>query len=198
MNNFLFIAKTEGSRFVIHILEGQQIEKDMAVSLEDVKITGPIGDIIQYTIGSLLYCTEFSKIEDKHLDLRKFIPVLTSKGEHLPLVDGLNDQAKEMINYVIDYYIDDEEKGLEEAKKFAKYYQDNYSFVIDFDEKMKEPDPKDTKKGNLKRTINGKYKVPKKEDIGFAIDPDLWFMLVRNVLRGENTLLVGPTGSLGL
>ena len=49
--------------------------------------------------------------------------------------------------------------------------------------------------GAMKASIAAKFPVPKVEDIGFQVDPDKWYLMVRNVLRGENTLLIGPTGS---
>lgn len=47
---------------------------------------------------------------------------------------------------------------------------------------------------SFKNTVLAKYPVPKVEDTGFEIDPDIWFLLVRNALRKVNTLLIGPTG----
>lgn len=43
--------------------------------------------------------------------------------------------------------------------------------------------------------IEENYPCPKESVIGFHIDPPIWKLLVRNVIRGENTLLIGPTGS---
>jgi nitric oxide reductase NorQ protein len=37
--------------------------------------------------------------------------------------------------------------------------------------------------------------VPKREDIGFHIDPELWYLMVRNILRGENIMIMGDTGT---
>ena len=48
---------------------------------------------------------------------------------------------------------------------------------------------------NLKRTISSKYPAPKMIDTGFYVEPDVWNLCIRNALRGENTLLIGPTGS---
>jgi MoxR-like ATPase len=43
--------------------------------------------------------------------------------------------------------------------------------------------------------IEENYPCPKEEEIGFHIEPAIWKLLVRNVMRGESTLLIGPTGS---
>jgi MoxR-like ATPase len=43
--------------------------------------------------------------------------------------------------------------------------------------------------------IEENYPCPKEAEIGFHIEPSIWKLLVRNVMRGENTLLIGPTGS---
>lgn len=48
--------------------------------------------------------------------------------------------------------------------------------------------------GLLKKIINDDaLKAPTAED-GFYVEPDLWYLLVRNVLQKKNTLIKGPTG----
>lgn len=49
--------------------------------------------------------------------------------------------------------------------------------------------------GTFKEQIMRMYPCPNESEIGFHVEPDTWYLLIRNVLKGENTLLVGPTGS---
>jgi MoxR-like ATPase len=42
---------------------------------------------------------------------------------------------------------------------------------------------------------NVKYSPPTIEDDGFYVNPDLWYLLVRNIIGQTNTLLLGPTGT---
>lgn len=40
-----------------------------------------------------------------------------------------------------------------------------------------------------------KLACPKIEDDGFYVDPEIWFYLLRNILRRKNTMLIGDTGT---
>jgi MoxR-like ATPase len=101
-----------------------------------------------------------------------------------------------MVDHLIDYMIDNSSYGVDKAKEMATKYEP-YGYTFDWDAKFALPVAGEVLPAgtNLKRTIAANYPVPTKEDCGFHIEPDIWYLLVRNVLRGENTLLMGPTGS---
>lgn len=49
--------------------------------------------------------------------------------------------------------------------------------------------------GTLLHKVMADYPCPTIEDDGFYVDPQNWFLMMRNFLRKENTLLVSPSGS---
>lgn len=79
------------------------------------------------------------------------------------------------------------------AKDFAESVA-LFGYKIDT-EKAKSSAGISTDGTTLRERIMLEYPCPTKNDIGFHIDSDVWYLLIRNILRGENTLLIGPTGS---
>lgn len=47
----------------------------------------------------------------------------------------------------------------------------------------------------LRDRIVNEYPCPSYEETGFYVDPEVWYLIIRNVIQGESTLLIGPTGS---
>lgn len=54
---------------------------------------------------------------------------------------------------------------------------------------------------DFKKTLKGKlmnnpdYKVPSVSKTGFYVDSDLWYLMLRNISNGVNTMLLGPSGT---
>jgi MoxR-like ATPase len=190
----LFRAFLEGTSFQVQTLAGQAFEKELPISVEDIKITAPIADLVKFPLGTIFIANNYEFPEPDHLYLRKesvvaimydCVPFPLSGPEANPLVD-----------YLMDYMIDNTEDdwcGIDNAKVLATKFEP-YGYTIDWDAKFAIPAEGSTGT-NLKRTIAAKYPVPSSKDIGFHIDPELWFLLVRNVLRGENIMLIGDTGT---
>lgn len=63
----------------------------------------------------------------------------------------------------------------------------------------KSPKPKPVavkKKTYLDRLMsNPKFSVPTIAEHGFYVDPDVWFLSLRNIKKQDNTMYVGPTGT---
>lgn len=49
--------------------------------------------------------------------------------------------------------------------------------------------------GNIADFIKSNFPRPTVAKCGFHVDEELWILLVRNVLRRENTMIIGPTGT---
>lgn len=193
--HILFKTDIEGTRFEIRLLPGQPILKEIP-NLADLKITGPLAALTRLAMGTVFSSSNFTFPEEGHLHINDFTPMFFEKNI-LPMASGITPELTESINFMIDYMIDSEDFGVELAKFYAKQYE-AYGHTFDW-EALIAPKPVATEpiaeSTNLRRTIAANYPVPKEEDTGFHIDPELWFLLVRNVLRKENTLLIGPTGS---
>jgi MoxR-like ATPase len=193
----LLQTKIEGTSYQVRPLVGQPFESTVTVAhMEDMRITGPIPEFAKYPLGTIFVATQFDFPDPDHLNIHAegLIEILFNGKPFLTKLESLEESLKtKVFDYVIDYMIDSSEYGVEKAKEFAE----SVSYICDWDSKI----PTLTTGGelpkgaNLKRTIAATYPVPTVADCGFHIDPDMWFLLVRNCLRGENTLITGPTGS---
>lgn len=190
----LFRAFLDGTNFQIEVLPNQQFEKKLSCTLETMRITAPLADIVKFPLGTVFIAKEYSFPDEDHLFIQKSdIVALFYDDTAFAIKD--DGSQNDLVDYMIEYMIDSSDYGIEAAKKYSKLFEP-YGFTIDWDAKLAIPAPGSTTSGtNLKRSIAASYPVPKEEDCGFHIEPDLWYLMVRNVLRGENTLLIGPTGS---
>jgi nitric oxide reductase NorQ protein len=194
--HLLFSAEIDAAaRFVIRLLPGQAIIRDLDRPLEDLKITSDTGKIARLPVGTVFVSSEFVWPEDGHLHINKFTP-LFFEDSVMPFAGGMSPELQDQLDFLVDYLIDHEEYGLEKAKEYGRQFE-SYGFVCDWAVKetpVFAPEESIPEGANIRRIIAGSYACPKVEDIGFYIDPDLWFLCVRNTLRKVSTLLVGPTG----
>lgn len=190
-----FIA---GSSYQVKTLPGQPFEKGLTRSIEDLKITSPIADFAKYPLGTVFISDGYDFPEDDHLHIRKEnVQPLFYEDSVFPMTGLPKERIDAMVDYTVDYMIDAPEYSIEKAKEFATKCE-AFGYECDWDAKIApkpvvgEALPAGT---NLRRTIAANYPVPTEAECGFHINPELWFLLVRNVLRRENVMLVGPTGS---
>lgn len=193
----LLQSAIEGTSYQIKTLPGQSFEKKLTRSLEDLRITGPISEFAKFPLGTVFVADEYDFPEEDHLHIMKeHSTALFFESNVFPISSFEPEKLQEVCDFTINYMLDNGSYDLDYIKKIADEFS---SFGYKFDwEELSAPKPIEIGTGggsNLRRTIAAHYPVPKKEDCGFHIDPDLWFLMVRNVLRSENTLLVGPTGS---
>ena len=188
----------EGTSYQIKTLKGQAFEKKLTRSLEDLKITGPIAEFAKFPLGTIFIADEYDFPEDDHLHVMKeHVTAMFFEKSAFPISALGKAKIQKVCDFTIDYLLDCGDYGVEYVQDMATQFA-SFGYKFDWDAKVA---PKPVEEGeipsgtNLKRTIAAHYPVPKREDCGFHIDPDIWFLMVRNVLRGENTLLVGPTGS---
>ena len=185
-----------GTSYQVKTLESQPFERDLTRKVEDIRITAPIAEFAKYPLGTVFIADNYDFPEEDHLNIRKedVVP-LSYEGTLMPMSHLDKERIQKIADYTVDYMLDND--SVESAKAMASQFA-AFGYEYDWDTKVApkpvagEALPSGT---NLRRTIAASYPVPTVEDCGFHIDPDMWFLLVRNVLRGENTLLVGPTGS---
>lgn len=187
-----------GTSYQVKTLSGQDFERTLTRNVDDIRITAPIAEFAKYPLGTIFIADKFDFPEEDHLNIRvdDVVPVMYEKTlmpmSHLP-----KERLNAIADYTVDYMLDHVDYGVEFAKNVAEQFA-AFGYEFDWDSKVA-PKPVAGEAlptgANLRRTIAASYPVPTVEDCGFHIDPEMWFLLVRNVLRGENTLLVGPTGS---
>jgi len=187
-----------GTSYQVKTLERQPFEKTLTRNVDDMRITAPIAEFAKFPLGTIFVADQFDFPEEDHLNIRKddVVPLMY-EGTVMPMSALEKTRLQAIADYVVDYMLDSSDFGVEAAKKTAEQLA-AFGYEFDWDAKVA-PKPVAGEAlpagANLRRTIAASYPVPTVEDCGFHIDPDMWFLLVRNVLRGENTLLVGPTGS---
>jgi len=191
----LFRAFLEGTSFQVQTLPGQAFEKTLPIAAEDIKITAPIADLVKFPLGTIFVASGYDFPEADHLHIRKEnVVALVYENTAYPLSGP---EANPLVDYLMDYMIDHTEEewcGIDNAKALSEKFVP-FGYSIDWDAKFAMPAEGTVGGTNMKRTIAVKYPCPKREDIGFHIDPELWSLLVRNVLRGENIMLIGDTGT---
>jgi len=195
----LLQTKIEGTSYQLTTLPGQSFEKKLTRSIEDLKITGPISEFAKFPLGTVFVADEYDFPEDDHLHIMKEqATALFFDNNVFPISTLGEEKIQQVCDFTIDYMLD---SGLYDvdlvikplATQFASY---GYTFDWDTKTTIKPIEEGSMPSGtNIKRTIATHYPVPKRAGCGFHFDADIWFLMVRNVLRGENTLLVGPTGS---
>jgi MoxR-like ATPase len=200
MNKFaLFTTAIEGMQFAIKLLPQQPVLRDMERHIDDVKVQGMINEIAKHGIGTVCVATEYVMPEDGVITIVKFQPAFTVDAEGNPSLKtagDLSEADQETFEFIVDYLIDSSEYGVDKAKMLVDQLTP-LGFAIDWADKTA-PKPIEqimASGGNVRRTIATSYPCPKEADYGFAIDPDMWQLLVRNYLQRENTLITGPTGT---
>jgi nitric oxide reductase NorQ protein len=188
----------EAAKYQVKVLPGQPSLAVLTESLDEYKITADLKEFAGHALGTIFIATEYQILEDDGI-------ISITKGSVYPVLDtnkhvvypsvAHKENKQEILDYLINYLLDSPEFDNENVKKYAEEYK-AFGYEFDWDELTK-PKPITSGVGstNIRRSISVTYPAPKKEDIGFAIEPELWYRLVRNVLIGESTLLVGPTGS---
>jgi MoxR-like ATPase len=187
----------EGTSYQIRPLSGQDFEKSLTRKVEDMKITASVADFARFPLGTVFIANSFEFPETDHMHIAKDAAMPLFFGESVFPLSSV-EVLGPIVEYTVDYMLGagNETYGIDKAKAFAKACE-AYGYTCDVDAKLTIPTetaPGSTSTG-MRRSIAAKYPVPTIDEIGFQIDPDMWNLMVRNVLRGENTLLVGPTGS---
>jgi nitric oxide reductase NorQ protein len=197
----MILVKTsiEGANYKIQPLKYQKEIESLDYPLDEIRITAPIAEMAKSPLGTLFVVNKFTLPDPDHLHIEAedMIPVEYS-GTVFPLsgITNIQEIGDYTINYMLE--VNPSEYDKESVHDLAKQLN-SYGYSFDWEE-LTAPKPIDLEApassgNNLKRSIASKYPAPSLEDCGFYVDPDVWFLLVRNVLRGENTLLTGPSGT---
>lgn len=190
----------EGTSYQIKPIANQTAIKGVKTKLEDMRVTGPVSVFAKSPVGTLFLSKSYDFPEEGHLHIMdsQLYPMWYSNFVFPN--DMTTSEYTEAAVYIINSMIENAEYGPDTARKYAEAVKP-YGVELDIEAMINPPMPEITPgsslpaMGNLKRTIAASYPLPNYEETGFYINPDVWFLLVRNVLRKENTLLVGPTGS---
>lgn len=195
----IFRTYLNGTKFSIVLNEGQSIESELSKDLEDVKVTGPVPALTSFTIGYTFMSDDYDIHRGEHVHINTFTPIMdVSKNvvkESFEVESGaFTKDALTKIEALFMYY-NDSEVPEEEMNEIHKSLEKETGVKYNLEQFKKDLEKKRGIKVNIRRTIAKKYPAPDEKDTGFYIDKDKWDLLIRNYLRGENTLVTGPTGS---
>lgn len=191
-------SSIEGTSYQIKPLAGQPFEKTLLCPLEDLKITSTVADFAKFPLGTVFSVESPEFPEPTHLHLPKGSSDAIFYNDTVYPLSGMDTaKIKTVCDYVVDYMLASNDYGIDKAKAFTKQCE-SYGYIIDWDAKISIPQPEEGKVGGfigMRKSIAASYPPPKVDECGFQVDADKWYLMVRNVLRGENTMLIGPTGS---
>lgn len=198
----LLQTRMEGASYQLTPLANQKkLTELISLAVEDIPVKGPIAECAKNPLGTIFITNDYSIEEDESIMVHSCNP-LYWQDTVFPMSHLATKDMTDLVNYLIEYMIvnDGEEKAKEMAEKFGAYgykyeWDEIVEAVVPKIEEVLTSDGKSKYSANLKKTISSKYPVPDMDATGFYIDKDTWNLLIRNVLRGENTLLIGPTGS---
>ena len=187
---YLVQTALEGTTFKIKFLDKQPNFAPIDVNLDSNSIKGNSAVFTKYPIGTIFAVTDikWGEIESHTQGIPR--PLC---NEDVVYTGSTVDTTptNEDINYLMDALLISGKK-IEEIIALGERFNSN-GYVVDVVAKCNAY--KTDMSGTLKEQIMRTYPCPTEEEIGFHVEPDTWYLLIRNVLKGENTLLVGPTGS---
>lgn len=174
---------------------GQKIFKELSDDLEHYKYEIELKTLVSQPVGTLFIAKDYTVVNDSRqifIKSEHVFPILSYQNDFVYPMVASDPEKQELIDFAIDGLIENVNYDNDDVKKWAEEFK-AYGYTFDWDAKTAiKTGPGGTT--NLKRSIGATYPCPKKEDIGFYIDPDQWARAVRNVITNENTLISGPTG----
>lgn len=189
----LFRAFLEGTNFQVEALPFQAFEKELKVSASEIKITVPLTEIVKLPLGTIFCASKYLYIEDDENLIISKEDILAMMFDDKVLYSAINQNNQERVDYFIKYLLESGDFTHDYTEKVVNEFKE-YGFTLDWEELTRVPEIGEPG-SNMKRSIAAMYPVPNREDIGFHIEPEMWYLLVRNVLRGENVMLIGDTGT---
>jgi len=211
MANTIFITAEVSSNGAVAIsVLNKETLKTMfpAMNPDFVKIVANVRDLTgEYPVGTIFAVSNEQMVTNKETDIRilEMAPLLFKNSVLYNPEDKVKvteENVNDYIQHVLNRY---GLKDIEKAKKELNPIIDRFESLTDwkfdkealFDPKIPETieEVDKSKSIDLFTWLRHKYPVPSIEDCGMHIEHDLWFRLVRNIIRGKNTMLIGPTGS---
>lgn len=182
----MYLIKTvlKGTQFAIEFVKNQPNAAPTAIDVNNTIITGDFTVLTKYPVGTLFIANDMSwgDMTSKILGT----PAAMYFDGNMFTINSI-EHADYFVNYAIASGEFTKEQLLDLDNKITAR-----GFDVDIAARLEAY--KNDESGTLRDRIMRQYPCPTEEENGFHIDADVWFLLIRNIMRGENTLLVGPTG----
>jgi ABC-type multidrug transport system fused ATPase/permease subunit len=188
----MYLIKTalRGTQFNIEFVDNQP-NKPKAIDLSSTTFTGDSKILTKFPIGTVFIVSEilWGEVVSKIIGAPR--PVIYEETVYGNTVGEIS-CTHEDVNYTFEWMLMSNEIKREKALEYAAKWVE-MGYLLDVEAKCKAYAEDET--GTLRDRIMRLYPCPDEQSTGFHIDADVWYLLIRNIMRGENTLLVGPTGS---
>lgn len=183
----MYLIKTvlKGTQFAIEFVKNQPNAAPVAIEIDNNVITGDFKVLTKYPVGTLFIAHDI-KWGDVASSILGTPAAMYFEGNLFPI--SSSEHADYFTNYAIASGEFTKDQLLDLDHNMAAR-----GFNVDIAARLEAY--KNDESGTLRDRIMRQYPCPTESEIGFHIESDTWFLLIRNIMRGENTLLVGPTGS---
>ena len=195
----LFNTNIEGANYQIRPLAGQsELKKKSKYELPEISVAGPIAKCAKFPLGTVFIALDYDIPDGDLISIREneLIPMVYNDSV-FPLNDVDSSKIDEMSTTLLNYMLNNSDTYDNEdtIKKIGEQLA-SYGYAFDWDALTSMDLSDGVPSGDsLKRSILSKFPVPKLADCGFHVNKDVWFILIRNILRGEPSLLTGPSGT---
>lgn len=191
----MYLIKTSlnGAQFAIEFVKGQTNTPPVTVDIDNHNIKGDFKVLTKFPVGTIFAVSDI-KWGDVSSEIIGSVRPLIFENNIYAMSSTLAENTATLadIDYMFDWMISNPDYTVEAVQSYANIFV-GYGYNIDIDAKRKSY--KSDTSGSLRDQIMRQYPCPSEADTGFSVDADVWYLLIRNILRGENTLLIGPTGS---
>lgn len=190
----MYLIKTslDGAQFAIEFIKGQANTHPVTIDINNHNIKGDFKVLTKFPVGTVFAVTDIKWNEFASEIMGAVRPLFFEKTVYALSLSSDNTPTNADVEYLIDWMIGSPEYRCDGAREYATMFTE-MGYTVDVETKCKEY--KEDESGTLRDRIMRQYPCPSEHDIQFSIDPEVWYLLIRNIMRGENTLLIGPTGS---
>lgn len=198
MSNTLFYKiDIAGKTFKPVVLPKQesQISEDLESYADIAEIVIPEEVCMRFPMKTVFATDDFVFNADKVLKINNVKAIHYNETTYYHGISTENQPTMEIIDVYVDYLIENDEIT------FAKTIAEGFApmgIIIDVDAKLVKPASEEggiPTGGGFRAHIEATYPVPDMKKTGFHVEQDIWNLLIRNGLRMENTLMIGPTGT---
>lgn len=188
---YLVQTSLEGTTFKINFLDKQPnaAPVDIDITITAIKVNSPL--FTKYPIGTIFAVSDITWGGSESVSHGMPRPLINDLTVFTTTTDVSSTPTNADIDYLIDYMLQSA-KPINDIISIGEQFASNGYSV---DVKAKCNAYKTDTSGSFKEQIMRLYPCPSEAEIGFHVEPDIWYLLIRNILKGENTLLMGPTGS---
>jgi len=214
MQHLLFKTKVASTGVTLELLNQSDFENnfkainDFLPDMSLMKFTYNLSALLKFPIETVFVSTNeeetpngYDFVSENHTHITSAKAMYLNENVFVNTVAPSECATADEITYLFSTLIhtaEDKEAAIKHVKALADGFG-AYDYVIDIEAIINPPAPKvedvSSGKASIRDFIATSYPIPKEKETGFHIDPDIWFLIIRNIIRKENTLIVGPTGS---